>query len=176
MVPSRHRLHHIPQQRQHWHPLARHPPSLHPNRLRPHPLLPQIRQHPLLLRRGQRVPGQVLRSLPEMAHDERRGPDDQFRAGLGLVLLDLGHRGRGPVELEGRHGGWRAPETDVGERFQLHDRRAGFWRFKRELLTASRRPGFWDFGGVWEGFIAFGKGVVGFFFLCISDLVFKGIF
>lgn len=89
----------------------------------------------MLVRGGQRVAGPVLGPVQEVADDERGGADDELRARVGVVLLDLDHGGRGPVELEGRDGGGRAAEADVGARFQLLDRRAGFLRFEREFLT-----------------------------------------
>ncbi len=52
-----------------------------------------------------------------MADDERGGADGEFRGRLGMVLLDMGDRKCGAVELEGGHGGRRAAEEGVGEGF-----------------------------------------------------------
>ncbi len=68
----------------------------------------------LLLRRRKRRPEQLQRRLQAMAADERSGADVEFRARLGLVLLDLGHGERGAVELEGGYGCGDPAEEDVG--------------------------------------------------------------
>lgn len=61
-----------------------------------------------------------------MAYDERRGADVELRTRLGLVLLDLGDRERGAVELEGGYGCRHTTEKDMGSGFQLYQSGAGF--------------------------------------------------
>lgn len=67
----------------------------------------------MFLRRSQRRPEHLLRRLPPLAAHQRRGPDAQFRKGVGLVLLDLDHGRCGPVELEDGDASGDFAEEDV---------------------------------------------------------------
>lgn len=72
MVPSRHRLHHLPQRRQRRHTLGRYPAIQRPRRRRPLTRLSlQILLLLLLLR--QRQPIFLLQHLQILAYDERGG-------------------------------------------------------------------------------------------------------
>ncbi len=138
MVPSRHRLRSLPQRRQRGQPLDRHPQQRRPVRRRHHTLMPaQLRL--LLLRRRKRRPEHLQRRLQAMAADERPGADVEFRARLGLVLLDLGHGERGAVELEGGYGCGDPAEEDVGSEFQLFEFGAGFQWFAGDVLKGGHR-------------------------------------
>ena len=125
MVSSRHRLHHLPQRRQRWHPLGRNPALYGPHRRRPLPRLPlQILLLLLLFRQRRSI--FLLRHLQILAHDERGGANVKFRKCVGLVLLDVDDRIGDAMGLEGRLGQWHLTVQNVEQEFQLHECRAGF--------------------------------------------------
>ena len=55
---------------------------------------------------SERRPKSILRLLQAVHTNVRRSADEQFREGLGLVLLDLGDRKCHSMELETGFGGW----------------------------------------------------------------------
>ena len=98
MVPGRHGLHHIPQQRRRRHAVGGHSEGLREIPSRAHAILSsQIIR--LLLQPSQRRPQQLFGPVQAVAAHERAGADEQLRDGLGLVLLDLDHGERHPVGL-----------------------------------------------------------------------------
>ena len=111
MVPSRHRLRALPKQRQRRQPLAGHPQRRRPLHSRHNALMPLRNMH---LRPRERRPVQLQQRLQDLAADQRRGANEQLREGLGMVLLDLGHRECGAVELEGGDAGGHAAEEGLG--------------------------------------------------------------
>ena len=105
MVPSRYRLHDLPQRRQRRHPLGRHPEIQRPNCCGYLSRLPLEILFLLLLLR-QRQPVFLLRHVQILAHDECRGTNVEFRKCMGMVLLDVDDGVSDAVGLEGGHGEW----------------------------------------------------------------------
>lgn len=88
MVPSGYRLRPIPQQRRRRQPVGRYPQPRRPLPQHPAAVMSGQRGQVPMCRR-ERGPVPLQRSVQALAADERRGPNDQLRDRLGLVLLDV---------------------------------------------------------------------------------------
>lgn len=132
MVPSRHRLRQIPQQRRPRHPLGRHV-LLH--RLNPILSHGQQQQKPKMrLHQRERTPIVILAGLQEVPADVRGGADVGVRDGAGVVLLDVEDGVGSAVELSDRVEEWLYAGEGVYASVSVWGCGAGFWGFGGILL------------------------------------------